>query len=188
MKKVVLCFMLLLSGGLFGCSIAKQSSAITPELDKDEVQLPICFSNYCGLYTFIAKHEGLSASADVRFQLAADSETKIYALDEPPSYVWVIEPHFFNGGIFDEIRGAQGNGTVYLVCPLAENFTSGDTNHGFELVGIARGNTVRFSSVNHIPRLIVNWHVSAAEAQETIYEWNGKFFKPLKPDKSISGQ
>ncbi len=155
-----------------------------PGPDKTEIKLPIHFSNYRELYLFMAKYEGIPTSADAVFQFAADSETEIYTLDELPSYVWVIMPHFFNGGIFDEIRGAQGNGSIYLVHPLARNFASDDTNRGFELIGIAEGNAYRFASINQIPRLITNWHISAGEHPESIYEWNGKFFAQLPPDKS----
>lgn len=179
-SKLILWLVLALSGGLFGCSTTRQPLVIGRGSVEGTIQLPVRFSNYHELYVFIAKNEGIPESADTLFQLAADSETKIYALDESPSYVWVITPHFYNGGILDEIRGAQGNGGIYLVCPLAKNFTSGDTNHGFELVGIATGNACRFSSVNHVTRLITNWHISAAEQPETVYQWNGKCFEGIK--------
>ena len=184
--QMLLCLALVLSGSLTGCSTARQCPVIAPDPDAAKIELPLKFAGYRELYGFMAKREGVQSYADAVFKLAADSETRILALDTPPTYVWVILPHFYNGGIYDLIRGAQGNGGIYLVHPLANNFTAANTDGGFELVGIAGGNRYEFSSVNQVPRLIAHWHLSAGEQPETVYEWNGKFFAQIKPDRSVS--
>ena len=164
--------------GLVGC-VTKEPVVIEPHADVT-VQLPVRFSTYRDVYTFIARREGVPTNTDALFKLAADSETEIYAFDDPPPYLWVITPHFYNGGIFDEIRGAQGNGGYYILRPLARNFTSMDTDCGFELVGVAEGNSVSWRSLNHNPQLITTWHIGGGKPPETVYEWNGKYFEQVK--------
>lgn len=177
-SRFLICLALILIVSLIGCA-TKKPLVIEPHGDTP-VNLPVRFHTYHDLYTFIAQREGLPNAANSLFKLAADSETKIYAFDAPPPYLWVITPHFYNGGIFDEIRGAQGNGSYYVLCPPATNFTSLDTDRGFKLVGVAAGNSLRWSSLNHNPPLITTWHMGGGPPAETVYEWNGKFFEQMK--------
>jgi len=172
----LLCLILILISGLTGCA-TDPSPGIEPRADVS-VQLPVRFRTYQELYTFIAQREGVPA--DAVFKLAADSETEIDGFDDPLPYLWVITPHFYNGGIFDQIRGEQGNGRYYILRPLARDFSSLDTDRGFELVGLAEGNSVRWTSVNRTLQLITGWHISAGESPETVYQWNGKFFEQMK--------
>ena len=180
--KLLLCLALILSGGLFGCSTTKTDSTTSSDAE-EKIQLPIKFAGYRELYAFIAREtfgdDGVSPNADTIFKLAADNETETYELDYPPSYLWVITPHYFNGGIIDGIRGEQGNGSYYVLRPLAGCLTSGKTDCGFELVGIAWGNTLSFSGYNQTTRLITSWHISAGEHPETVYEWTGKCFEQV---------
>lgn len=136
-SKLVLCLAVVLGGALCGCSTTRPPAIIAPEEQLRQTELPVTFANYRQLYEFMAKLEGVQSFPDALFKLAADSQTKMYALDEPPKHVWVITPHFYNGGIYDQIRGATGNGNFYLVRPLARNDTSLNTDCGFELIGIA---------------------------------------------------
>ena len=181
MKKITFffCLALVLSVGLFGCSTT--SRVVVAEPNKAPIgKLPIEFDTYEKLYAFIAKREGLPMDHHTVFKLAADSSTEIDGLNEQPSYALVITPHFYNGGIFDTIRGAQGNGSLYVLRARAHNFTSLDTDRGFELIGYGGGNGLRWSSYNHQCRFITGWHLSAGERPETIYEWNGTFFEQVK--------
>jgi len=165
-----------------GCATPKKPVAIVPSPDRQGIHLPVRFSGYHQAFAFIARREGVPVDADTLFKLAADSTTTIHGLIGPLPYMWIIEPHLYDGGIYDRLRGAQGNGGYYLLRPLARDFTTLDTDHGFELLGIAEGNAFRWSSHNGVPRLITNWHLSAAESPESVYEWNGTFFKPLASD------
>jgi len=179
-RKYVLCLMLALGGLSSGCSASKQSVAIIPPSDREGIELPVKFRDYQEVFMFIAKHEGIPTNTDWLFKFAADSETRNYTLDEPPFHVWLIIPHFYNGGIYDKIRSAQGNGGYYVLRPLAGDFTSDNTDCGFELVRVAAGNTITWSGNNHRARFTTTWHVSAAESPADVYEWNGNFFEPVK--------
>jgi hypothetical protein len=176
--KLILCLALVLSGGLFGCATPKNEFGVGVGTEAQDVQLPIRFVNYRELYTFIAQHTygGMPRNDSTLFKLASDSRTDMYTFDDPPFYVWVITPHFFNGD--DEIRGAQGNGDYYVLRPLVDhNFRFANTDCIFELVGVGAGNTLKWSSYNQKVRFITSWHISAEDQPETVYEWNGKFFE-----------
>jgi hypothetical protein len=186
--KLLLCLALVLSGGLFGCSTARPTF-VTGDTDSKPIRLPIKFAGYREFYTFVAQHTsgGVPTNADTLFNLAADSTTKIITLgmgdsrNEKMPYVYLVTPHYYNGGVFDQIRGAQGNGEYYILRPLSK-YTALDTDKGFELVGILEGNayTVQDINVNETPRFVSYWHLSAGEHPESIYEWNGKFFAQIK--------
>jgi hypothetical protein len=183
-KTIIVCLAIVLCFAVFGCATLHYSDG---DADSD-VKLPIRFKNYRELYGFISRevleeasgNKSMASNPDTIFKLAADSETETYALDNPPFYLWVIMPHYLNGGINDQIRGTQGNGVYFIVRPLAKNFTSENTDCGFELVGITSGNALKFSSYNQTTRLITYWHISATDHPETTYEWNGKKFERLK--------
>lgn len=176
--KLLIGLALVLSGGWFGCSTTRPG-LVGGDMDKEQIKLPIKFAGYREFYTFVAQHtgEGMPTDADSLFKLAADSTVKIVGLDfKQMPYVYVVESHFYNG-CFDGIRGEQGNGYYYVLQPLAnDNATLG----GFQLVGILEGNAYTVQHVNMTPRFISYWHISAGEHPETIYEWNGKFFEPVK--------
>jgi hypothetical protein len=94
-------------------------------------------------------------------------------------YVYLVTVHYYNGGVFDQIRGAQGNGSYYILRPLSV-YSALDTDKGFELVGVVEGNSWKLMHSNGRCRFVTYWHVSAAESPESIYEWNGKFFEQQK--------
>jgi hypothetical protein len=182
-RTIIVCLVVVLWCGVVGCATGHHS-AMNTDSDVKDVKLPIRFKNYRELYAFIS-HEvfpdnDVPSGPDAIFKLAADSETETYALDNSPFYLWVITPHYLNGGIYDQIRGAQGNGAYFIVRPLAKNLTSENTDCGFELVGIASGNALNFSGYNQTTRFTTFWHISATEHPATTYEWNGKFFEGLK--------
>jgi len=86
----------------------------------------------------------------------------------------------FNNGknVDDGVRGDTGNGRFYLLIPWEKSPQDPDNpDPGFVLVGIADGSGYRWSSLNHVSRFIAAWNVSASEAPESVYEWNGKVFK-----------
>ena len=184
---LLLCLALVLSGGLFGCSTPKQSAFLGGVYDIEQVKLPIKFSNYHELYAFIAKYNtygGMQTDANTLFKLAADSTTEIITLEKLedtnlPPYVYIVTSHYYNGGIFDEIRGAQGNGNFYILRPLAKDFTSMDTDHGFELVGLVAGNAYRWREVARHLILQTHWHSGAFYDDWTSYKWNGNYFEQI---------
>jgi hypothetical protein len=181
--KLIFCLALVLSGGLFGCSTTHWS-ADNPESNP---KLPIQFKNYGELYAFIAAHvnggSGMATNADMVLAMASDTTTKIVTLaDDKIPCVYLVTPHFYNGGIFDHIRGAQGNGDYYILRPLSKptDYTGDGKDHGFELIGIGEGNTFTWTNLNGKIGFVTTWHISAGEHPETIYEWNGKFFEQNK--------
>jgi hypothetical protein len=179
--KLILCLSLVLSGGLFGCSTTHWSSS---EADTD-TKLPVRFNNYRELYAFIEArtYGGMPTNMDTTLAMASDSETKIVTLsDDKIPYVYLVTPHLYDGGIYDHIRGAQGNGYYYILRPLAKatDYTSDGKEHGFDLIGIGEGNTFTWTNSNGKTGFITTWHLSAGEHPETIYEWNGKFFEHVK--------
>ncbi len=150
---------------------------------KTDAELPRRFKSYHELYTFIARctYGGISTNADTLFKLAADSTTTIVTIeDKSLSHVYLIEPHFYGGGIHDQIRGAQGNGNYYILRPLATNQTELDVDKGFELVGIARGNSCKLSYTNGRPCFVTRTHFSATENPLRVYQWNGMYFDLVK--------
>jgi hypothetical protein len=171
-SKLLLCLALVLSGGLFGCSITKSALIAA---DAEQIKLPITFASIGDFFTFVARDSinGMPINDDTVSKLVADSTDKIVVLDSKQRqmpFVHVVESHYFNRGI-DEIRGVQGNGQFYILRPLASKV---------ELVGILDGNSYRLQPINGTPRFVSYWHLSANESSENIYEWNGKFFEQKK--------
>ena len=180
--KNLMCFALVAAGGWVGCSTNKQGFRCEVGA-KTEAKLPIKFTDYQAFYTFVANrtYGGMPTDAESVFKLAADSTTEILTLEgKQLPYAYLVTSHYYNGGIYDQIRGAQGNGDYYLLRPLATDYTTLDTDRGFELVGIAVGNTWRLSHSNGRPRFVTTWHMSAAENPESILEWNGSVFESVK--------
>lgn len=173
-----------LSAISFGCSFGKRHSVATARQVIDE--LPIRFGGYQQLYAFIASRSygGMTTNptnAETLFKLAADSCTQIVTLeDSQMPYVYLVESHYYNGGIYDQIRGAQGNGDYYILRPLNTNYVTLDTDQGFDLVGIVQGNSWKVTYPAGRARIVTRWHMSAEESPESSYEWNGKFFELMK--------
>ena len=168
--------------GIVGCSPSKQPVQ-APVGTEVPVKLPLTFPSYQAFYAFVARrtYGGMPTDAETLFKLAADSTTEILTLeDKQLPYVHLVTSHYYNGGIYDRIRGAQGNGDYYILRPLAPDYTALDTDRGFELVGIAEGNTWRLRYVTGRPRFVTTWHMSADESPESILEWNGRFFESVK--------
>lgn len=177
-RKLLLCLALIFSACLFGCSTTKPTFA-AGDLDAGQIKLPIKFAGYREFFTFVGTNSSneMPINDDTVFKLAAESTIKIINLDcKQLSYVYVVETHYFRG-MYDEIRGAQGNGQYYILRPLtADNAALG----GFELVGILDGNAYTVQHIDETPRFVCYWHLSAREHPESIYEWNGKFFELKK--------
>ena len=178
-SKINLCLALCLCGILTGCSAIKPPVIPGNGSDGELIKLPIKFADYREFYTFVAQrtYGGMPTDAENLFKLAAESRTEIISLDyKAMPYVYVVEPHYFIGEN-DEIRGAQGNGDYYILCPLAAGHTP---LGGFELVGVAEGNgyTLRYS--NGVPQFVTYWHMSASDHVKNIYDWNGKEFQQIK--------
>jgi hypothetical protein len=170
--KLILCLALFLNGGLFGCSTTKPALIAA---NAEQIKLPITFANLEEFFTFVARDSinGIPINDNAISKLVADSTDKIVVLDSKQRqmpFVHVVESHYFNRGI-DEIRGVQGNGQFYILLPLTSKV---------ELVGILDGNSYRLQPINKTPRFVSNWHLSANESSENIYEWNGKFFEKIK--------
>ena len=160
---------LLLMLCIIGCSCTS--------LPNESKSSPPRFKNYAAVFTFIAQQQDLPTNAATVFTLAADTSIEVMVFDEIP-ILYFVTPHYFAGGLYDQIRGAQGNGRYYLLRPLNRDFTAaGNLDRGFELVGVADGNTYKWEWVNHRPRLVTTWHLSASESPTNIYDWNGSEFK-----------
>src|ERR1700722_8159659 len=118
---------LILAGIMAGCSSFNKPKTFN-YVDPDSVDLPIKFSGYRSFYTFIAQYESggmFSKDNDALLKLASDTTTTVLTVDDkavPYPYLYLVEPHYFDGGIFDKIRGAQGNGSYYVLRPLATNY------------------------------------------------------------------
>jgi hypothetical protein len=135
------------------------------------------FHDYAQVFRFIAAREELPVDEGTIFRLAADSSVEVWHFDDIP-ILYVITAHYYAGGLYDQIRGAQNNGRYYLLRPFNQQFTAaGNLDRGFELVGIAEGNTYRWETLNSRRRLITTWHLSASESPTNTYEWNGKKFE-----------
>lgn len=83
-------FALLLSNTLFGGSAPQRNTDAFAGvgIERQNIRLPIKFANYRELYGFIAHHSiGGAVAPETIFKLAADSETEIYAFDDPPRYL-----------------------------------------------------------------------------------------------------
>ena len=181
--KLFLCLALVLSADLFGCSTTRWGMD-NPDTN---AKLPIRFRNYSELYTFIAARANggvdVSTNANTVLAMASDSTTEIVGLanDNIP-YVYLVTPHFYDGGIYDHIRGAQSNGDYYILRPLDKvtDDTGDGKDHGFELIGIGEGNTFRWTNTNGMIGFVTTWHISATEHPENVYEWNGKTFEQVK--------
>lgn len=181
--KSLLCFALVLSGGLLGCSTTPRS-AHNPDTNPN---LPIQFRTYHELYTFIAARayggDGMPTNTDMVLALASDTTTEIVGLanDEIP-YVYLVTPHFYHGEVYDQIRGAQGNGDYYILRPLTKwtDDINAGRDRGFELIGMGEGNTLRWTNSNGKIGFVTTWHISATESPESVYEWNGKTFEQVK--------
>jgi hypothetical protein len=182
--KILLCLAVVSIGGLFGCATHRQSSTTNSDTEVKE-DLPIKFADYQEFYTFVAKRTYggmlMLQRTNAPFILAADSTTEILTLESKSlPYIYLVTPHFYNGGVYDKIRGVQGNGEYYLLRPLATNYIGFDTDKGFELLGIAEGNSCKLSYSNGVPQLVTHSHFSATEYPQSIYEWNGKVFELVK--------
>ena len=189
-RKLRLCLALVLSGCIFGCSTTKPVFA-DHNADIGHNPLPIKFAGYREFFTFVGtnSNNGMPINNDTLFKLAAESQVEIITVDFPQMpYLYVVKTHYFRNGfdtnhvfnfVYDEIRGAQGNGQFYILRPLA---TTNAALGGFELLGILNGNAYTVQHLNGTPRFVSYWHLSAGEHPESIYEWNGKFFEP-KNDK-----
>ncbi len=150
---------------------------------KSTVELPIKFSGYKEFYTFVARQtfDGMEPADHLVLKLAADSATEIITVESKElPYVYLVTSHFYDGGIYDKIRGVQGNGTYFILRPLAEDFTALNTDRGFELIGIAEGNSCKLAYSDGKPRFVTHTHVSALESVQGIYEWNGKTLEQIK--------
>jgi hypothetical protein len=137
------------------------------------------FTDYHAAFRFIAERERLPMDAGTLFRLAADSEIQVWCFDDiPPLYV--ITARYYAGGIYDQIRGAQGQGRYYLLRTFARDFTAvGNIDRSFELVGVAEGNSYTWQTINHQLRLITRWHLSAAESSTNAYDWDGRAFNSV---------
>ena len=160
LRPVVLAFAF---AGLLGCSSVRlPTSAIGRGTTR--------FRDYAEAFRFIARHEELSTDEGTVFRLAADSSVEIWRFEQIP-ILYFVTAHYYAGGLYDQIRGAQGNGRYYLLRPLNHEFTAaGNLDRGFELVGIAEGNTYHWQTINSRPRLATTWHLSAAESPTNIYD------------------
>lgn len=158
-------FTVLLLASLIACG----SSLPAEESLGESLPRPVVFTNYTGIFTFIARYELLPIDADTLFTLAADSRIDRSIIDGI-GQVMVIESNYYGGGKFNRIRGAQLNGRYFVLR------IDGDS---FRLIGVLSGNAYRWDNVGSKRRLITSWHLSAAESPETTYTWDGAVFVPF---------
>ena len=81
------------------------------------------FSDYVEAFRYIARREELPTDAGTVFRLAADSSVEVWRFNDIP-ILYVITAYYYAGGLYDQIRGAQGNGCYYLLRPKNRGVTS----------------------------------------------------------------
>ena len=180
--RILALFTLASSVALTGCSTTHYSADRPGQPPK----LPIRFNNYRDLYAFIEAYTwgDMPTNSDTTLAMASDTTTEIVTTsDDQLPYLFVLAPQYYHGNVFDLLRGAQGNGDYFILRPLARlnDYTGDSRDHGFELVGMAGGNSLTWTRIGGKLGFITTWHVSAAEQATTLYQWDGKIFKPAEP-------
>ena len=147
--------------------------------DPDQLKSPIHFKDYEELFDYIAFQNGLKTGLDNGgpgdvFKLAVDSKIDYHRDSDGIPDTAVIMPNYIQTFLYENhrfrdnfIRGAQGNGSYYVI-----RFE----NEGIDLIGILEGNGYSWTSINGKEALETSWHMSAREYVRTIYEWDGKVF------------
>ncbi len=142
-SKFIFCLAFILCVGLFGCATAVIIRMRIP------IRMLNCRSGSKIIANFILLFHAkclkdskiyLPSQIQAIFKLAADNlETKTYALDNSPFYLWVIPLRTISTAAFTtrfEVRRAMA---FFLLCNIWLNISLRDkTDCGFELVGIAK--------------------------------------------------
>jgi hypothetical protein len=131
---------------------------------------PRFFKNWKECFRFIASQivYELKQDDDTISKLESESSTESFNLEEGSKRtVIVITSHFFHDSI-DALRGASGNGSYYLFIPI---------KNGFQFVGEMEGCRSEWGMSNRRARFKTWWHMSAGQAYENIYDWDGKIFR-----------
>lgn len=105
---------------------------------------------------------------DTLFKLAAESSMEWVWLEEETNKIVIVIKLDSLNGPYSNIRGTQGNGPYYLFTPAQSNF---------RFVGKMEGNGFKWGTVNGRSRFTTGWHMSASQAYENIYDWDGKMFR-----------
>jgi len=131
---------------------------------------PRVFKNWTDCFRFMADacQCVFTRDADSLFKLAAESSMEWFWLEEGSSQVVIVIKLDMLSGPYSAIRGAQGNGPYYLFTPAEE---------GFRFVGAMDGNRFRWGTRNGRARFTTNWHMSATQSIENIYDWDGVMFR-----------
>jgi hypothetical protein len=148
------------------------------------------FSSYTQLFRLIAANEmDLPTDSETVLTLAAQSDFELYVTDSRSVFA-VITPHYYVGNAIDQLRGASGNGNFYVV---RLNLSSGLADEpgrsppSLDLLGVAEGNSFRWSSENDQQILITTWHMSAEEHLTHVYVVAGNVLQPRDEPQASAG-
>jgi hypothetical protein len=115
------------------------------------------------------------------FKIATESNMEVNSIDGVPA-LYSIKVNYFQFDSKNQImvnlaRGSTGNGSFYFFVPV-QNDIGAANNYGkyFRLVGVISGSSYKLETINHVPRIIAQWHMSAQDQVVTTYIWNGKTF------------
>jgi hypothetical protein len=134
------------------------------------------FSDLKECYRFIAADEELPTDDVTVFKLAAESTLDYIAVSDKPYVLFlVVKPNFHLTATpplygYSSIRGAQDNGRYYAFVTVTK---------GFRLIGRMVGRSYKLSSSDGHLRFILDWHWSAFENYENIYDWDGVELKQI---------
>jgi hypothetical protein len=144
--------------------------SVSPTYSYDKFE-PAFLNSWKECFRFMAGYISVEDTDDSLFKLAAESSMDWYWLNpDEKSIVMVIKLETLKDH-YSAIRGVQGNGLYYLFKPV---------KNGFHYLGRMDGNSYRWGTLNGKPRFTTQWHMSANESIETIYDWNGTSFSVTK--------
>lgn len=131
---------------------------------------PRTFTNWRECFRFMVGDSDtmLQSDDDTLFKLAAESSMDRVWLGERTNRIVIVVKLDYLKGPYSALRGAQDNGLYYLFVPV---------ENGFQYVGRMEGNGFKWGTPNGKARFTTNWHMSASESYENIYDWNGKMFR-----------
>ncbi len=120
---------------------------------------PKLFANYRELFEYIADAESLPKDPETVFKLAAESSISVHQVKVGDFHL-VIRADFHGDGYVSTIRGAQGNGTFYVLHR---------ERGGLRLIGTMFGNGYVPGSLNGQLYFKMGAHMSAGSSPESIY-------------------
>ena len=125
------------------------------------------FANWNECFRYMAEQVNFPTDDSSLFRLAAESSADWFWLKEGTKETVIVIKLNAISGPYSALRGAQDNGLYCLFTP---------NEHGFRHVGNMEGNGYKWGTINGTARFRSNWHMSASQSYENIYDWNGTNF------------